>query len=99
MSANPLVRVLIAAWMRSVEKSIASGLRERGQSTADIINSEDVRAIATRRQAGHWASPNVAGAPEVPRKALYAVYGALVAAADFFALRNHYQRGFDFEDP
>lgn len=83
----------------AVEKSIASGLRERVQSTADIINSEDVRTIATRRQAGHWASPNVAGAPEVPRKALHAVYDALVAAAEFFSLRNQYQRGFDFEDP
>ena len=47
-----------------------------------------MRAIATRRQAGHWASPAVAGAPEAPRKALHAVYDALVAAADFFALRN-----------
>lgn len=82
-----------------VEKSVASGLRKRVQSTADIINSEDVRTIATRRQAGHWASPNVAGAPEVPRKALHAVYDALGAAADFFALRNEYQRGFDLEDP
>lgn len=83
----------------AVEKSIASGLRERVQSTAEVINSEDVRTIATRRQAGHWASPNVAGAHEVPREALHAVYDALVAAADFFGLRNQYQRGFDFEDP
>jgi uncharacterized protein (TIGR02687 family) len=83
----------------AVEKSIASSLCERVQSTADMINSEDVRIIATRRQAGHWASPNVAGPPEVPRKALHAVYDALVAAADFFSLRNQYQRGFDFEDP
>jgi uncharacterized protein (TIGR02687 family) len=30
--------------------------------------------------------------------ALHAVYDALVAAAEFFSLRNQYQRGFDFED-
>lgn len=83
----------------AIEKSIASGLRERVQSTADMIDTEDVRSIATRRQAGHWASLNVAGAPEVPREVLHAVYDALVAAADFFALRNKYHRGFDFEDP
>ena len=83
----------------TVEKGIASGLRERVQSTAEMINTDDVRTIATRRQAGHWASPNAVGAPEVPRKALHAVYDALVAAADFFSLRNKYKDGFDFEDP
>ena len=36
--------------------------------------------------------------PEVPRKALHAVYDALVAAADFFALRNRHAAGFDFPD-
>src|SRR5208283_4762801 len=35
---------------------------------------------------------------EVPRRALYAVYGALVAAADFFSLRNQHRRGFSFEE-
>ena len=40
----------------AVEKRIASSLRERVQTTADTINADDVRAIATRRQAGHWAS-------------------------------------------
>jgi len=81
-----------------VEKSIASSLRERVENTADTINVEEVRAVATRRQAGHWASPNVIGAIEVPRKAYYAVYDALVAAAEFFALRNQHQQGFDFPD-
>jgi len=83
----------------AVEKRIASDLRERVQSTAEMINTDDVRAIVTRRQAGHWASLNAIGAPEVPRRALHAVYDALVAAADFFSLRNQYQQGFAFEDP
>ena len=43
----------------AVEKRIASSLRERVQSTADTINAEDVQAIATRRQSGHWASTAV----------------------------------------
>ena len=50
----------------AVEKRIASSLKERVQATADTINAEDVRAIATRRQAGHWASATVAGSPAVP---------------------------------
>jgi uncharacterized protein (TIGR02687 family) len=82
----------------AVEKAIASGLRERVQTTATTLNADEVRAVATRRQDGHWASPKVAGAPDVPRKALHAVYDALVAAADFFSLRNQHAPGFDFPD-
>ena len=79
-----------------VEKRIASSLRERVQTTADTINADDVRAIATRRQSGHWASLTVAGSTDAPREALHAVYDALVAAADFNALRNQHKSGFDY---
>ncbi len=82
----------------AVEKRIASSLRERVQATPDTINADDVRAVATRRQAGHWASLTVAGAPDIPRRALHAVYDALVAAADFYALRNVHKSGFDYPD-
>ncbi|MBV8236763.1 MAG: BREX-1 system phosphatase PglZ type A [Acidimicrobiia bacterium] len=81
-----------------VEKAIASQLRERVQGTAATLNADEVRAVATRRQDGHWASPTVAGAPEVPRKALHAVYDALATAADFFALRNRHGSDFDYLD-
>jgi uncharacterized protein (TIGR02687 family) len=82
----------------TVEHVIASGLREHISNTAETIDAEEVRTIASRRQAGHWASPTVMGAPEVPRQALHAVYDALVAATDFFALRNQYRDGFHFTD-
>jgi uncharacterized protein (TIGR02687 family) len=82
----------------AVEKRIASSLRERVQTTADTINADDVRAIATRRQSGHWASLTVAGSTDAPRQALHAVYDALVAAADFYALRNQHKPGFDYPD-
>jgi uncharacterized protein (TIGR02687 family) len=82
----------------AVEKRIASSLRERVQTTAETINADDVRAVATRRQAGHWASPNMAGSTDAPRHALHAVYDALVAAADFYALRNLHKSGFDYPD-
>ena len=82
----------------AVEKRIASSLRERVQTTADTINADDVRAIATRRQSGHWASLSVAGSSDAPRQALHAVYDALAAAADLFALRNQYKSGFDYPD-
>jgi len=82
----------------AVEKRIASNLRERVQTTADTINADDVRAIATRRQSGHWASLTVADSPDAPRHALHSVYDALVAAADFFALRNLHKSGFDYPD-
>ncbi|VTZ51180.1 conserved hypothetical protein [Methylocella tundrae] len=82
----------------AVEKRIASSLRERVQTTADAINADDVRAIATRRQTGHWASPMAAGSEEVPRRALHDVYDALIAAADFYAMRNLHKGGFDYLD-
>ena len=81
-----------------VEKRIASSLRERVQTTADTINADDVRAVAVRRQAGHWATLTVADSTDAPRQALHAVYDALVAAADFYALRNLHKSGFDFPD-
>lgn len=81
-----------------VEKRIASFLRERVQATADTINADDVRAVATRRQSGHWASLSVADSTDAPRSVLHAVYEALVAAADFNALRNQHKSGFDYPD-
>src|SRR5215831_10456503 len=80
-----------------VEKAIVRGLRDRVLSTAETIDVEAVRDIATRRQDGHWASRTVPTSPTVPRQALTAVYEALVAAAAFFALRNRYAGGFHFD--
>lgn len=80
----------------AVEKRIASSLRERVQTTADAINADDIRAVAARRQVGHWASLDGPQSPEAPRKALHDVYDALVAAADFYALRNVHKAGFDY---
>lgn len=82
----------------TVEKRIASSLRERVQTTADTINADDVRTIATRRQSGHWASLSVADSTDAPRQALHAVYDALMAAADFYALRSLHKSGFDYPD-
>ncbi len=86
-----------------VEKEIAHNLKERVIATADTINVEEVREIATRRQAGHWAQrlgggATVTGATSIPRKELHAVYEALVTAAEFFDLRNRHGNGFDFDD-
>lgn len=81
-----------------VEYTIASLLRQRVQSTRDTLNPEDVRTVAIRRQAGHWASPSVVGSADVPRTALHAVYNALIAAADFYCLRNQHLAGVDFPD-
>lgn len=82
----------------AVEQAVASGLRERVRATSATIDADEVRTIAARRRDGHWASPAVAGASEVPRRALRSVYDALIAAADFFALRNQNGPDFDFPD-
>jgi uncharacterized protein (TIGR02687 family) len=94
LDIEPLLDVMT---FLDVEKAIVRGLRDRVLSTADTIDIAAIRAIATRRQAGHWASRTVPTSPTVPRQALAAVYEALVAAADFLALRNRYQNGLHFE--
>ncbi len=81
-----------------VEKRVASGLKDRVQATGRTLDAGDVRAVATRRQAGHWASPMLPSSALVPRRELNAVYRALVAAADFFELRNKHSAGFDYPD-
>ncbi|MDA1348822.1 MAG: BREX-1 system phosphatase PglZ type A, partial [Chloroflexi bacterium] len=81
-----------------VEKEIARNLKARVMATADTINLDEVREIATRRQAGHWALSMASGSSSVPRKELHAVYEALVAAAEFFDLRNSHRHGFEFDD-
>ena len=81
----------------AVEKRIASGLRERVQTTADSLNADEVELIANRRQSGHWASVSVADTPDAPRRALHAVYDSLVCASQFYALRNTYKSGFSYE--
>jgi uncharacterized protein (TIGR02687 family) len=77
----------------AVEQEIARSLKERVISTSDSINVEDIAAITSKRQAGHWASLAIAGT--APRKELNSVYEALLNAAEFFNLRNSHQLGFE----
>ncbi len=82
----------------AVERAIARRLRDRVQAITETIDPEDVRIVANRRQAGHWALATAHGDAGVPRKALNAVYTALVAAAEFFALKNSHRAGFAYSD-
>lgn len=82
-----------------VEQAIVRDLRDQVLSTADTIDVEAVRAIATRRQDGHWASLQASASQTVPRQALHAIYDAIVAAAEFFHLRNQHRHGFAFDSP
>lgn len=83
---------------QAVEKLIAQGLRDRVASGGHTIQVDDIRGVASHRQAGHWSSPNVVGSAHIPRAEFYAVYEALVAAAEFFALQNKHRHGFNFDD-
>ena len=79
-----------------VEKHIVSGLLDRVTSAPEAIDPEAIGSLVARRQAGHWVSSG--SVPEMQRKARHAVYEALAAAAQFLALRNTYEAGFDFPD-
>ena len=78
------------------EKYIASQLRDRIIETADMINTDSIREIAARRQDGYWANDKLPSSEEAPRATLSHVYDALVAAADFYALKNQYAEGFNY---
>jgi uncharacterized protein (TIGR02687 family) len=83
---------------QAVEKAIAQGLRNRVISGGDTIHLDDVKRVATQRQAGHWASSYILG-KDVPREAYYAVYEALTASAGLFVLTGEYREGFDYDTP
>ncbi len=74
-----------------VEQEIAKRLRDRIRDTASTIVLEPIRALIGHRQVGYWATASLADNPEAPRSALHAVYEALLAAAEFFALWNQHQ--------
>jgi uncharacterized protein (TIGR02687 family) len=76
-----------------VEKYVAIQLRDRIVETKSAIKPADVKAIALRRRDGYWADPERGGVVS-HRKALHAVYEALVASADLFDLRNAFGDGF-----
>ena len=79
-----------------VEQYIVQGLLDRITSASEAIDPEAVSSIVIHRQAGHWVSSG--SVPETKRKARHAVYEALATAAQFLALRNTYEAGFDFPD-
>ena len=81
------------------EKMILSRLRDRVLDTMDAPDSAGIREIALKRQDGHWASLKVKGAPAIPRKAYHAAYDALVAAAEYQALKQTHSDGFASESP
>jgi uncharacterized protein (TIGR02687 family) len=79
-----------------VEQYIASRLRDRVIDTADAVNVEAVRDIASRRQDGYWANKALASSFNAPREALSRVYDALIAGSEFFHLRNQHNEGFSY---
>lgn len=83
----------------ATEKYIARSLRDRILETADTLNLEAVKDIIIRRQNGYWANTKLSSSADAPRSALSEVYDALMAAANFFDMRNHHDRGFAADNP
>ena len=84
---------------QAAEKIILRHLRDRVLDTKDAPDATGIREIALKRQDGHWASLQVAGDPSIPRQAFHAAYNALVAAADYQALKQTHSAGFASESP
>jgi uncharacterized protein (TIGR02687 family) len=69
-----------------VEQAVASRLRDRVLAAGQAVQPAPVLDIVSRRQAGHWATTALPDRPGVARRALHAVYQALAAATELFAL-------------
>ena len=78
-----------------IEKFIASSLRDRVTATASVPDAPAIRNIAKQRQDGYWADRD-RGTMGATRAALHAVYDALIASADLFALRAEFSGGFSY---
>lgn len=72
----------------SVEKAVAMRLRDHVMTMENMVQLDLVRETAARRQAGHWAHRRGGGDSDIPRDHYHAVYQALVAAAEFYTLRD-----------
>lgn len=91
-----LETLLNAETFLDVERVLARKLRDRVIHTADTINAEEVTLLAQGRQNKHWANCRLEDRPEVPRRALHAVYEAIIRAAEFLQLRNTHSSGLNY---
>ncbi|MCD6311221.1 MAG: BREX-1 system phosphatase PglZ type A, partial [Elusimicrobia bacterium] len=81
-----------------IEKTIAGDIKNRIIETADMINAGEIKRLVRKRQDMHWANRRISSTQAAPRAALHSVYVALAAAADYFALKNKYKGGFNFDN-
>jgi len=89
--------LLSAETFLDVEKVLARKLRDRVIQTADTINADEITQMAQGRQDKHWANTRLEDRPEVPRRALSAVYEAIIKAVEFFELKNIHSEGFEYK--
>lgn len=83
-----------------VEKAMAIRLRDRVQTVVNEEHVKTLRALAVRRQAGHWATLQIGSTATVPRATFHAIYEALSAAAELFEMRLRIEKeGFPASSP
>lgn len=94
---NVRVEILLnAETFFDLEKVLARKLRDWVIQTAGTIHADEIAQIVQRRQNKHWANLRLEDRPDVPRKALHAVYEAIMLAAKFFELKNTYSDEFHY---
>ena len=79
------------------ERTSATLLKERVLEQVLTIDAVSVTNFASQRRAGHWLQGPNREKPE--RKALADAYGAIVAAAELFALMQTHQSRLRFDAP
>ena len=77
-----------------VDKYIASRVRDQVIESFQSIDLTAVQNIISRRLDSYWVSSDLPDTHNAPRKALTAVYLALLSASEFFQLLGQYPDGF-----
>ena len=82
-----------------VEKRITTQLRERIEHSNESIEIDSIRSIINLRQASYWANTAKQDNRFAPRKALHALYDALLTGAEFILLWQQNRGRLDFKNP
>lgn len=81
-----------------IEKVCAGRVKQYILEHEDTLDKDYVGAFCRERQNMHWANKRL-GSDLIPRDAFWSVYEALIAAAEFMALKKQYpEEGFEFEN-
>lgn len=96
LSDVPIEYLKDSATFFDIEKVCAGRIKQYILEHEDTLDKDHVVAFCGARQDMHWANKRL-GSDEIPRDAFWAVYEALIAAAEFITLKKEHPDGFKYK--